>query len=356
MTPFSSLLDTFELRRASHALKTGPFVEGAAFVRGEFVPASEATVPLFDYGFLRSDLTYDVPAVWNGRFFRLDDHLARLARGCAKLRLTPPMSTPEIREMLIELVRLTELRDAYVDVIVTRGAAPKGQRDVRLAKPAIYAFVVPYIWILPLAMHEIGGSAVVTREVSRTPPGAMDPTIKNLQWGDLSRGFFEAFDRGASLPLLPDGEGNITEGCYNIFTVHDRTLRTPARGVLEGVTRMTAMEIAQAEGWRVRWINRRPGSKPKACIGRGIGTLRWRKPGMAGRSPAGVRGAVIASRVTAVDTAAVAASCPLSSCEPGSPARSRAWASSSQVSTPKPTGTPVRTPTSVSPSVAAWQT
>ena len=252
MTPFSSLLDTFELRRASHALKTGPFVEGAAFVRGEFVPASEATVPLFDYGFLRSDLTYDVPAVWNGRFFRLDDHLARLARGCAKLRLNPPMSTPEIREMLIELVRLTELRDAYVDVIVTRGAAPKGQRDVRLAKPAIYAFVVPYIWILPLAMHEIGGSAVVTREVSRTPPGAMDPTIKNLQWGDLSRGFFEAFDRGASLPLLPDGEGNITEGCYNIFTVHDRTLRTPARGVLEGVTRMTAMEIAQAEGWTVR--------------------------------------------------------------------------------------------------------
>jgi len=129
--------------------------------------------------------------------------------------------------------------------------APKGQRDVRLATPAIYAFVIPYVWIMPLALHEVGGSAVVTRETRRTPPGAMDPTIKNLQWGDLSRGFFEAFDRGASLPLLPDGDGNVTEGCYNIFTVHDRTLRTPGRGVLEGVTRLTAMEIARAEGWTV---------------------------------------------------------------------------------------------------------
>ena len=252
MSPFSSLLDAHETRVREHALRVGPYVEGAAFVRGEFVPAAEATVPLFDYGFLRSDLSYDVPAVWNGRFFRLDDHLARLERSCAKLRISPPMSTPQIREMLIELVRLTQLRDAYVDVIVTRGAAPKGQRDVRLAKPAIYAFVVPYIWILPLAMHEVGGSAVVTRDVRRTPPGAMDPTIKNLQWGDLSQGFFEAFDRGANLPLLPDGEGNITEGCYNIFTVHDHVLRTPARGVLEGVTRLTAMRIARSEGWEVR--------------------------------------------------------------------------------------------------------
>src|SRR5580658_7480868 len=124
MTPFSSILDASEARNAEHALKTGPFVDGAAFVRGEYVPAAEAMVPLFDYGFLRSDLTYDVPAVWNGRFFRLDDHLARLARSCAKLRLEPPMSTPQIREMMIELVRLTQLRDAYVDVIVTRGTAP----------------------------------------------------------------------------------------------------------------------------------------------------------------------------------------------------------------------------------------
>jgi branched-subunit amino acid aminotransferase/4-amino-4-deoxychorismate lyase len=251
MTSFSALMDGYEARKARHALQTGPFAAGAAYSRGQITPAEEAMVPLFDLGFLRSDLTYDVPAVWDGRFFRLDDHLARLERSCAKLRLTPPLSTPEIRAMLIDLVRRTGLRDAYVDVIVTRGRMPAGVRDPRQASPALYAFVVPYIWIMPLALQETGGSAVVTQGVHRTPPGAMDPTIKNLQWGDLTRGFFEAFDRDANLPLLPDAEGNITEGCYNVFTVHGDVLRTPERGVLEGVTRLTAMEIAREAGWRV---------------------------------------------------------------------------------------------------------
>ncbi len=250
-TMYSILRQAYEARLAAHALRSGPFVAGAAFAQNEIVELAEAKVPLFDLGFLRSDLTYDVPAVWDGRFFRLDDHLDRLERSCAKLRLEPPMERSAMRDMLIALVRKTGLRDAYVDIIITRGAPKFGDRDLRKATAAVYAFVIPYVWIMPLAMQETGGSAIVARDVRRTPPGAMDPTIKNLQWGDLTRGFFEAYDRDALLPLLPDGDGNITEGCYNIFTVHGQVLRTPARGVLEGVTRRTAIEIAEAEGWRV---------------------------------------------------------------------------------------------------------
>ena len=250
-TKIQELRQGYEARLEAHKKKSGPFVSGAAFCQGEIVELSEAKVPLFDYGFLRSDLTYDVPAVWDGRFFRLDDHLDRLERSCAKLRLSPPMKKSAMREMLIALVRKSELRDVYVDIIVTRGTPKFGERDPRKAEAAIYAFVIPYVWIMPLAVQENGGSAVVTRSVRRTPPGAMDPTIKNLQWGDLTRGFFEAWDRDAQLPLLPDGDGNITEGCYNIFTVHKGALRTPGRGVLEGVTRRTAVEIAEAKGWEV---------------------------------------------------------------------------------------------------------
>lgn len=252
MASMAQVLGAYQARVKAHEAVTGPFAKGAAYCRGKIVPVEEASVPLLDLGFLRSDVTYDVPAVWDGRYFRLDDHLARLSRSMEKLRLTPPMSIGEIRELLIELVRRTEIRDAYVDVLVTRGRMRPGSRDPRLAEAAIYAYVVPYVWILPPKYHETGGSAIVTRDVRRTPPGAMDPTIKNLQWGDLTRGFFEAFDRDAQLPFLPDGDGNITEGCYNIFTVHGRRLRTPARGVLEGITRMTAMEIAQKAGWDVQ--------------------------------------------------------------------------------------------------------
>jgi branched-subunit amino acid aminotransferase/4-amino-4-deoxychorismate lyase len=248
----AQVLSAYEARAKAQEKNTGPFAKGAAYCQGKIVPVAEASVPLLDLGFLRSDLTYDVPAVWDGRYFRLDDHLARLERSLAKLRLTPPIKIREIRELLIELVRRTQLRDAYVDVIVTRGRMKAGSRDPRLAESALYAFVIPYVWILPPQFHETGGSAIVTRDTRRTPPGAMDPTIKNLQWGDLTRGFFEAFDRDAQLPFLPDGDGNITEGCYNIFTVHERRMRTPARGVLEGVTRLTAMEIAEKEGFDVK--------------------------------------------------------------------------------------------------------
>jgi len=79
----------------------------------------------------------------------------------------------------------------------------------------------------------------------------MDPTVKNLQWGDFTRGWLEALDRGATYSFLPDGDGNVTEGGgYNIFAVKDRVLFTPIRGVLEGVTRKTVLELAAAKGMR----------------------------------------------------------------------------------------------------------
>lgn len=94
----------------------------------------------------------------------------------------------------------------------------------------------------------------MTRTVRRTPPGAFDPTVKNLQWGDLTRAWFEAQDRNAVYPLLPDGDGNVTEGFgYNVFLVKNGVLSTPSLGILHGITRRTAAEIAERKGWTVRF-------------------------------------------------------------------------------------------------------
>lgn len=74
----------------------------------------------------------------------------------------------------------------------------------------------------------------------------MDPTVKNFHWGDLVRGLFEAYDRDAWLPILTDGKGYVTEGPgFNVFALIDDELRTPEIGVLEGVTRMTVIELAE---------------------------------------------------------------------------------------------------------------
>jgi branched-subunit amino acid aminotransferase/4-amino-4-deoxychorismate lyase len=225
-----------------------------AYIDGQIVPIGEARIPITDQGFLQSDLTYDGPAVWDGRFFRLDDHLDRFERSCGKMRLRNPLSRADTHETLIKMVAATGLRDAYVEIIVTRGQ--KFVRELALgagvnsAQNTLYLMVLPFIWVMPPSMQPGGGSAIVTRGVRRTPPGAMDPTVKNLQWGDFTRGLIEASDRGAVYPFLPDGDGNITEGSgFNIFIVKDGVLRTPRLGVLEGVTRRTVLEIASEKGW-----------------------------------------------------------------------------------------------------------
>lgn len=225
---------------------------GCAWIEGEYVPIAEARIPILDMGFVRSDLTYDVAGVWEGRFFRLDDHLARLARGCERLRLSPPVSFDEIRDILVETVRRSGLRDAYVEAIVTRGVPGPGERDPRRVQARFYAYAIPYQWILRPEDQDAGANVVIARDTRRIPPGAVDPTVKNFHWGDLVRGMFEAYDRGAAQPILTDGDGTITEGPgFNVFALQDGRLLTPAGGVLEGITRKTAIEIAGEEGIEV---------------------------------------------------------------------------------------------------------
>jgi branched-chain amino acid aminotransferase len=227
----------------------GAFASGCAWVEGEFVPIAEARVPILDTGFARSDLTYDVVAVWDGRFFRLDDHLDRLQRGCQRLRLPLPLSPHEMREILIETVRRSMLRYAYVEAIVTRGVPTEGGRDPRLLRPRFYAYAIPYVWIADLEQQEHGVALVIARDTFRTPVDSFDPTVKNFQWGDFVRASFEAYDRGARFPVLTDRAGLVTEGAgYNVFAVVDGVLRTPASGALRGITRQTVLEIAADEG------------------------------------------------------------------------------------------------------------
>ena len=209
------------------------------------MPIGEARIPILDAGFVRSDLTYDVVGVWEGSFFRLDDHLARLEQGLKRIRLSSPFSAAEIKEILFEVVRRSGLREAYVETIVTRGVPGPGERDPRKWTPRFYAYAIPYVWIVRPEQQEVGTKAVVARDTSRIPPTSVDPTVKNFHWGDLVRGLFEAYDRDAWLPILTDGNGFVTEGPgFNIFALIDGELRTPDDGVLEGITRKTVIELA----------------------------------------------------------------------------------------------------------------
>ena len=88
------------------------FADGCAFIDEEYIPIAEARIPILDTGFLRSDVTYDVVAVWNGKFFRLEDHLNRFEKGWNRLRMKPNVGKEEIREILFECVRRSGILNA----------------------------------------------------------------------------------------------------------------------------------------------------------------------------------------------------------------------------------------------------
>ncbi|MDA0997765.1 MAG: aminotransferase class IV, partial [Proteobacteria bacterium] len=224
------------------------YASGCAFARGQFVPMAEATIPLADWGFIKSDVTYDVVGVWDGAFFRLDDHLERFHASMRHMRLVCPHDATDIRRIIEQCVARTGLRRAYVSMMTTRGVNPKGTRDPRDCINAFYAYVVPYIWIVPPERLDAGIDIRVT-DIQRIPPGSIDPRAKNFHWGDLIQALFQAYETDAETALTLDAQGDVSEGPgFNVFAFSSGTWITPGTGVLEGVTRKTAMELITVAG------------------------------------------------------------------------------------------------------------
>lgn len=222
---------------------TADFSKGVAFVDGDFVPVDEAKISLLDFGFLRSDANQDTVSVWQGRFFRLEDHLDRFQRNIARLRMACPYDRDRQREILHRAVALTGFRDAYVQMLMTRGRPPIGSRDIRLCQNNYFVFCLPYIWIASPERQKEGLDLAVS-SIVRVPPETVDPTIKHYHWLDFEMSLFDAYDRGADTCVLVDRDGNLTEGPgFNIFLVKDGRLSTPADGVLDGMTRSTVFEL-----------------------------------------------------------------------------------------------------------------
>ncbi len=218
---------------------------GVVFMDGDYRPISEAKISMLDFGFTRSDTTYDVVHVWNGSFFRLEDHLDRFSRSLAKAHMSIPHGRDQMREILMQCVRLTGLRDVYVAMLCTRGLPSKKSRDPRLCENRFYAYAVPFIWIANEQQREQGMHMMVA-SVPRTASVSVDPTIKNYNWRDMARGLMEAFERGGETVIMLDPDGNVNEGPgFNIFAVIDDKVLTPEEGVLEGITRLAVLEICE---------------------------------------------------------------------------------------------------------------
>ena len=240
------------LRNVSTAAETPLWERGAAFVDGDFCPIEDAKISVLDLGVTRSDCTYDVVHVWNGRFFRLDAHLDRFAANLSRLRLDPGVDRAGIEAVLHGCVRRAGLQSAYVSMTCTRGRLPQGGRDLRAARNTFYCYALPFVWIATPEQQTSTGVGMWISDIPRIPADSVDPLVKNYHWLDMDMALFGAYEHDVQLVVLRDRDGGVTEGPgFNVFALVDGVWRTPASGMLHGITRRTAIELLREGGARV---------------------------------------------------------------------------------------------------------
>ena len=218
---------------------------GIGFMDGEYLPVSEMRLPVTDMGFQLGDMCYDAVHVHKGRFFRLKDHLDRWDHSIAERRYQSlGYDRDQVAEVLHGCVARAGLKEAMITFVATRGSPATAHKDLRTCKNRFMVWAVPYYQVFSESEASIGSDIVVANTI-RIPPEAVDPTIKNFGRLDFVRALFEAYDREAKYAVLLDQEDNVTEGRgWNIFVLRDGVLTSPDRGVLEGITRKTVVELA----------------------------------------------------------------------------------------------------------------
>ncbi|KZY30309.1 branched-chain amino acid--2-keto-4-methylthiobutyrate aminotransferase [Roseovarius sp. HI0049] len=228
------------------------YTQGAAWIRGNILPIAEATIGVTDWALTHSDVTYDVVPVWEGAFFRLPDYLDRFEASMRACRMDVGLSRPQIETALHAMVARSGLRAAYCAMVAARGSPLiPGSRDPRDCANHFYAWCVPYVHVLKPEVAEAGAKLLLPDDIRRIPEDSVDPRAKNYHWGDFTQGLFAAKDHGLDNVVLADHAGNVTEGPgFNIFALKGETVITPDRGVLQGITRRTVLDLAREAGLR----------------------------------------------------------------------------------------------------------
>ncbi|HEY3248968.1 MAG TPA: branched-chain-amino-acid transaminase [bacterium] len=224
-----------------------------SYVNGAFVPKDEAKVSVFDHGYLYGDGIFEGIRVYNGRIFRLDEHLDRLYDSARYLLLDIPLREEQLREAIIETVRRCGLRDAYVRPVISRGTGDLGL-DPRKCKTPTVVVIVDTIQLYPPEAYE-RGLRIVTATTRKQRPDALSPQAKTLNYLNNIMARIEATQAGVDEAIMLTTDGYVSEcSADNFYVVHDGEIWTApaALGILEGVTRGVVFELAASLGIPVR--------------------------------------------------------------------------------------------------------
>ena len=221
--------------------------DGLANINGTITPLAEAVIPATDHGFLYGDSVYETIRTYRRRPFLIDDHLRRLHRSAAGIRLPLPWSDALLAgEIERTLERAAGPGEYGVRVVATRGAGPLGYDPALCPRPNL-AILVSHL-VEPTERQRSEGIAAAITRVRRNPIAAQDPRIKSSCLLNCVLAGQEAALAGATEGIMLNIEGQVAEGTTtNVFFVSDGILRTPSLecGILGGVTRDLVIELAR---------------------------------------------------------------------------------------------------------------
>ena len=229
-------------------------MESLVYVNGNFVPRSEAKVSVFDRGYLYGDGVFEGIRGYDGRVFRLDQHLERLYRGAKAIALEVPLTPEELRDVILETVRRNALRDCYVRAVLSRGEGDLGLDPRNCHFPATVVVIADTISLYPKEVYE-DGLEVIACVTRRNMPTAIDPQIKSLNYLNNILARIEVSRAGAHEGLMLNQQGYVAEATGdNVFIWREQHLMTPPphAGLLDGITRQVVLELAEEMDLPVR--------------------------------------------------------------------------------------------------------
>ncbi len=218
----------------------------SVYVNGRFVPREEARISVFDHGFLDGDGVFEGIRAYDGRVFRLEEHIERLFHSARAIMLDIPQSREELQQAVLEACRRNGIESGYIRLVVSRGPGDLGIDPRNCRDGPTVVVIVDQLTMYPRSMYE-QGMAVITTVTRRTSPATLDPGIKSLNYLNNILAKLEVNRAGVGEGIMLNLEGYVTEATGdNIFLVERGTLFTPPAylGILEGITRNTVIELA----------------------------------------------------------------------------------------------------------------
>lgn len=217
---------------------------GVVYVNGRFVSKEEASVSVFDHGFLYGDGVFEGIRAYNGRIFKLDAHVNRLFESAKTLGIQIPLSPKEMAQAIVETVRRTGLRDAYIRPVVSRGAGDLGIDPRKCPRPTVI-IIVDTIQLYPAEAYR-KGLRMITTSTRQRPVDVLNPRIKTCNYLNNILARMEVNLVGVDEGLMLTTQGYVAEcTADNIFIVKASRVLTPPPhlGILQGVTRSTVLDL-----------------------------------------------------------------------------------------------------------------